>query len=629
MCGITGFLDFNRYSTESILQAMTDILYHRGPDDSGYYFDKNEIVFTGLGHRRLSILDLSPHGHQPMRFQHLVITYNGEVYNFKEIRVELEQYNYRFDSYTDTEVILKAYHRWGTAMVHRFNGMFAFAIYDMNTQKLLLFRDRAGIKPLYWYFKDNLFVFASELKSFHQHPCFQKELNNDGLALFLQYGYIPQPHTIFKYCYKLKGGHYLTIDLRNKNITDTKYWDVIDCYQKPKLEISECEAIEETERLLKSSFEYRMVSDVPVGMFLSGGYDSSVVTAILQANRTERLKTFTIGFHEKKYNEAYHAKKIAEYLGTEHTEYYCSPQEALDILPRLPEIWDEPFGDPSAIPTILVSRLARKQVTVSLSADGGDEAFGGYDKYISIYRKKRILEKLPKCTYDLFRTLLKSPITHLMAGTLGMFNATDRLKRWSSMIGYDECGILTIDASKFTTSELQHIMRVVYKTVPVDFNDRPGVSWLDNLLAIDYKTYQIDDILTKVDRATMSVSLEGREPLLDYRIIEYIARLDQTLKIRNGEKKYLLKKLAYKYIPQALLERPKMGFGVPISEWFKDELRNYLLYYLDKDRLKKENIFNEDSVVALRNHYLDGKRISVIGLWYILIFQMWKEKWYA
>jgi asparagine synthase (glutamine-hydrolysing) len=316
-------------------------------------------------------------------------------------------------------------------------------------------------------------------------------------------------------------------------------------------------------------------------------------------------------------------------LGTDHIEYYCSPQEALDILPCLPEIWDEPFGDPSTIPTILVSRLARKHVTVSLSADGGDETFGGYDKYINIYRKKRIFEKLPKCTYDLFRTLLKSPITHLMAGTLGMFNAKDRLKRWSCMIGCDESTMLAIDASKFTLLDLQHIMRVGYKKVPIDFDARPGVSWLDNLLAVDYKTYQIDDILTKVDRATMSVGLEGREPLLDYRIIEFAARLDPALKIKNGEKKYLLKQISYKYIPQALLERPKMGFGVPLNEWLKNEFHNYLFYYLDKDRLKKENIFNADAVVALRNRYLAGARMSVIGLWYILIFQMWKEKWYA
>jgi asparagine synthase (glutamine-hydrolysing) len=629
MCGITGFLDFNRHSTESILQNMTDVLHHRGPDDSGYYLDRNDSVFTGFGHRRLSILDLSPHGHQPMAFQHLVITYNGEIYNFEEIREELERYDYQFDSYSDTEVILKAYHKWGPEMVHRFNGMFAFALYDKKEQKLLLFRDRAGVKPLYWYFKDNLFLFASELKSFHQHPGFQKELNTDGLALFLQYGYIPQPHTIFQNCFKLKGGHYITIDLKNKNSTDTEYWDVIDCYRKPKLDISEKEAIEETEKLLKSAFEYRMISDVPVGIFLSGGYDSSIVTAILQKNRTERLKTFSIGFNEEKYNEAQHAKKIAEYLGTDHTEYYCNSQEARDILPLLPEIWDEPFGDPSCIPTILVSRLARKQVTVSLSADGGDEAFGGYNKYVSIYKCKRIVDRLPHCTHGWFRALLNSPVTILAADTLGMFDAKARLKRWSSMIGQDESTLLSITAQKFPLYELRAMLHVAYKPLHVDFDERPGVSWLDNLLAIDYKTYQVDDILTKVDHATMSVGLEGREPMLDYRIIEYVARLDPALKIKNEEKKYLLKKIAHKYIPKTLLDRPKMGFGIPINEWLKDDLRNYILYYFDKDRLKRENIFNVDAIIAFRNRCFENKKIDVMKLWHLLIFEMWKEKWYS
>jgi asparagine synthase (glutamine-hydrolysing) len=631
MCGITGFLDFNRQSTESVLQNMTNVLHHRGPDDSGCYLDRNERAFVGFGHRRLSILDLSSHGHQPMVFQHLIITYNGEVYNFKEIREELERYDYHFDSSSDTEVILKAYHKWGPEMVHRFNGMFAFALYDKNEQKVLLFRDRAGIKPLYWYFKNNLFLFASELKSFHQHPGFQKELNADGLALFLQYGYIPQPHTIFNNCYKLKGGHYLAIDLKNSNVTDTKYWDVIDCYREPKLDIPEEEAIEETERLLKSAFEYRMVSDVPVGIFLSGGYDSSVVTAILQKSRTERLKTFTIGFNEDKYNEAHYANRIAAYLGTDHTEYYCSSREALDILPLLPEIWDEPLGDPSCIPTVLVSRLARKQVTVSLSADGGDEAFGGYNKYESIYRCKCIVDRLPRCTYGLFRSLLKSPISHSVAGTLGMFDAQARLKRWSYIIGKDESALLAITSSKFTSQELGSILHTAYKEVPIDFDDRPGVSWLDNLLAIDYKTYQVDDILTKVDRATMSVGLEGRDPLLDYRIIEYVARLDPGLKIKNGEKKYLLKQIAHKYIPKTFLDRPKMGFGIPVNEWLKGELRDCILYYLDRDRLKKESIFNADTIIAFRNQFfvpVANKGVDGMKLWHLLIFQIWKEKWY-
>jgi asparagine synthase (glutamine-hydrolysing) len=630
MCGITGFLDFNRHSTEFILQNMTDVLHHRGPDDSGYYLDRNETVFAGFGHRRLSILDLSSQGHQPMVFQHLVITYNGEVYNFKEIREELKQYDYKFDSNTDTEVILKAYHKWGPEMVHRFNGMFAFALYDKKEQKLLLFRDRAGVKPLYWYFMNGLFLFASELKSFHQHPDFQRELNADGLALFLQYGYIPQPHSIFNSCYKLKGGHYLAVDLRNGNIADTQYWDVMDCYRWPKLQIAETEAIEETERILRSAFEYRMVSDVPVGMFLSGGYDSSVVTALLQSNRTERLKTFTIGFYEEKYNEARYAKHIAEFLGTDHTEYYCTPKDAFAILPLLPEIWDEPFGDPSSLPTVLVSRLARNNVTVSLSADGGDEAFGGYTKYTSILSKKGILAAVPHFTYGFLRNILRSPVTHLFAEKAGMFYLENRLNRLSYMLGQDECGILQFASSRFTAHDVSAMLIGGFKNVSTGFEERLGSkSLLDNLLSVDYKTYQIDDILTKVDRATMSVGLEGREPFLDHHIIEYAAQLPASLKIMNGNKKYLLKQIAHTYIPKELLDRPKKGFSVPILEWFRDELREYFLHYLDRERLTREGIFNADMVILLRDKYLNGASVGIEKLWFMLMFEMWKEKWYA
>jgi asparagine synthase (glutamine-hydrolysing) len=402
----------------------------------------------------------------------------------------------------------------------------------------------------------------------------------------------------------------------------------MDCYRQPKLRLSEEDATEETERLLKSAFEYRMVADVPVGMFLSGGIDSSVVTALLQADRKEKLKTFTIGFNEKGYNEAEYAKEIAAYLGTDHTEYYCSQKDALDILPLLPEIWDEPFGDPSAIPTTLVSRLARQRVTVSLSADGGDEAFGGYNKYIGIYKKGTVLKKIPKVAYGLVKTSLKNYLFQSGAATLGMFDARNRLSRWAEMVGYDESEILSIDASKFSGNEYKEIIAGNISPLSTDFNERlESDEWLDNLLALDYKTYQIDDILTKVDRAGMSVSLEGREPLLDYRIIEFVSRLSPELKIRNGEKKYLLKQIAYKYIPRRLLDRPKMGFGIPLREWFREDLREYVSRYLDNGRITKEGILNPRAVAAVRDEYLSSERVSETKVWLILMFEMWKEKW--
>jgi asparagine synthase (glutamine-hydrolysing) len=627
MCGITGFIDFNGHTREPVLHSMTDALYHRGPDDGGYFYIHHENQVIGLGHRRLSILDLSANGHQPMMFNNLTITYNGEIYNFNEIRTKLEEKGYRFDSNTDTEVILKAYHCWGIKMLNRFNGMFAFALYDNETQRLTLVRDRAGVKPLYYYFKGGLFLFASELKSFHQHPQFCKELNNDGLALFLQYGYILQPHTIYRNCYKLKGGHYLTLDLKNQNIVDIPYWDVMDCYRQPKFSISEEEAIDETEKILKSAFEYRMVSDVPVGLFLSGGYDSSTVAAILQANHTEKIKTFTIGFYEKEFNEADSAKKIAGYLGTDHREYYCTQKDVAEILSHLPEIWDEPFGDPSAIPTILVSRLAREKVTVSLSADGGDEIFGGYNKYTFIGQKRKLINRLPKYSQELFKFILRNPAAGFVAKLGGMPNAEGRLKRLSYAWGKDDNDMLAILSTDFTDSDLSEYLSIPFNKVSTDFDDRLNSFWLDNFQSVDYKTYQVDDILTKVDRASMSVSLEGREPMLDHRIIEYVARLDPAFKIKNGVKKHLLKQIAYKYIPKKLLDKPKKGFGIPVQKWCRKEICGFLPEYLNKDLLKKEAIFNVNKVLNLRDAYLSGKKVSFSKLWNILMFQMWKERW--
>jgi len=382
MCGIAGFCDFNKKLNYNNLVEMTDILHHRGPNDSGYSFYENECANIGLGHRRLSILDLTSHGHQPMQFEQFEIIYNGEIYNFKEIRVELELYQYTFTSDSDTEVIIKAYHKWGVKAVDKFNGMFSIAIYDNINDKLVLIRDRAGVKPLYYYKFDNLFLFASELKSFYNVKLFKKNINKDSVKEYLKFGYIPQPLSIFKNTYKLKAGNYLEYNLQTQILDIKTYWNIDKFYENEKLDVSFDEALHTTEELLKSSFNYRMVSDVPVGVFLSGGYDSSAVSAILQANTTSKIKTFTIGFKEEKYNEAVYAKKVAKHLGTEHYEHYLSKKDALDILPTLPEIYDEPFGDSSAIPTIMVSKFAKQHVTVALSADGGDELFSGYLRII-------------------------------------------------------------------------------------------------------------------------------------------------------------------------------------------------------------------------------------------------------
>ncbi len=632
MCGISGFIDFNKKIDKDTLIQMTDVLHHRGPDDSGYSLHTLSQANVGLGHKRLSILDLSKHGHQPISFDKIEIVYNGEVYNFSEIKKELESLGYRFESHSDTEVILKAYHKWGLDAVHKFNGMFAFALLDKNRQKVYLLRDRAGVKPLYWYQKGSTILFASELKSFHKYEEFDKEINLEAVALFLQYQYIPQPHSIFRYCKKLKAGHFLEIDLETKKVSEHCYWDVIDYYNKPKLDISEDEAINETEKLLLRAFEYRLVADVPVGIFLSGGYDSSVVTALLQANRTEKLKTFTIGFFEKGFDEAPYAARVAEYLGCDHTQYYCTQKDALKIIPDLPFIYDEPFADASAIPTTLVSSLARKKVTVSLSADGGDEIFAGYDKYTQTLKYHNFFTKFPGIIHTPMTSIMNMINPEYIPLMNKTYNFKTRYEKVKEILKSQNCvEAMDYTGMYFTPSETKSILKKELCDIKTNFQQAHLLNNtnddINKMLAIDYKTYMSDDILTKIDRATMSVSLEGREPLLDHSIIEFAAQLPSNYKYKDGNKKYILKQITHKYLPKEMMDRPKMGFGVPIYDWFKDELRDYFLTYLDEERLEKEGIFNVKEIITLRDKYLNGKAENVEKLWSILMFEMWYEKW--
>jgi asparagine synthase (glutamine-hydrolysing) len=630
MCGIAGFCDFSKKSSNDILKNMTNVLHHRGPDDSGYFYNENAYSQIALGHRRLSILDLSIHGHQPMSFEHLDIVFNGEVYNFKEIKKELLELGYCFYSDSDTEVILKSYHKWGIKAVDKFNGMFAITIYDKKNNKLILIRDRAGVKPFYYYKKDSLILFSSELKSFHQHPNFQKEINKNSLFLYLQFGYIPEPHSIFKDTYKLKAGHFIEIDLKSQKFEEKKYWDVIDFYNKPKLDISEDQAIETTEELLKSSFEYRMVSDVPVGVFLSGGYDSSVVTAILQSGRTEKLNTFTIGFKEKGFDEAPYAKDVAKYLGTNHTEYYCTQRDALEIIPKLCEIYDEPFGDSSAIPTILVSQLARKDVTVSLSADGGDEIFAGYSKYtttLNYFNKFSFIPNSIKFALSLTMDNINPNYIPILNKT---YNFSTRYEKINGILkSKDIIEAMKYTSEYFTLKERKAILKTSFENLETNFDSKISdiTDDINKMLAIDYKTYMVDDILAKVDRATMSVSLEGREPLLDYRLIEFVSQLPSNLKYKDGDKKWLLKQITHKYLPKKMMDRPKQGFGVPLTEWFRDELKDYFMVYLDEKRIEKEGLFDSKEIIELRDSYLLGNKENVQKLWFLLMFEMWYEKW--
>lgn len=630
MCGLAGFIDFNKRSKRSDLVNMTDILHHRGPNDSGYELYKLQNANIGLGHRRLSILDLSNHGSQPMDFEHYTIVYNGEIYNFREIRRELENCNYSFSSDSDTEVILKAFHKWGIKSVDKLNGMFLIVILDRKKNKVTIIRDRAGVKPCYYYYENDTFLFSSELKSFHEHPGFERSINFSSLGDYLQYGYIAEPYSIFENTYKLESGFYLEIDISAKKVQKGKYWDVMDFYNKPKIKIGEEEALAEVENLMMSSFNYRMVSDVPVGIFLSGGYDSSIVTAMLQSERTEKLNTFTIGFEEKGFDEAPYAKAIASHLGTNHTEYYCTQKDALSIIPKLCDVFDEPFGDISAIPTVLVSQLAKKDVTVSLSADGGDEIFAGYSKYELCLNYLRGVDKIP----TLFRSPLSSVMSSLNPKYIPYFNQTYNfetkyLKATNALLAKNAVELMKLSSQHFTRNQITTLLKPQIRNMKTNFDLKTNNhnDALNSMLAIDYKTYMVDDVLTKVDRATMSASLEGREPLLDYRLIEFVAQLPSELKYKNGVKKYLLKKITHKYLPEKLMDRKKMGFGVPISDWFKDELKEYFLTYLSKERLEREGIFNVDEVIRLRNRFLNGNNEGARRLWFILMFELWYEKW--
>ncbi|MBX2933361.1 MAG: asparagine synthase (glutamine-hydrolyzing) [Ferruginibacter sp.] len=632
MCGISGFADFNKKTSKEILQQMNRAMLHRGPDGEGYAEFKTDTASIGLGHRRLSIIDLSEGGAQPKAFQKLHITYNGEIYNYEEIKNELERKGHQFNSHSDTEVILHAYNEWGSAALQKFIGMFAFVIYDEDKKQLFACRDRAGVKPFFYYFKDGLFLFASELKALMHHPNFKKEINTDAVAAFLQYGYVPSPHCIFTNTYKLKPGHFLFINLQNQQLQTTQYWNVYDAYNKPKLDISLPDAITETEKLLTSAFQYRMVSDVPVGVFLSGGYDSSCVTAILQKNNTEKIKTFTIGVPDAGLNEAPFAKEIAAHLGTDHTEYYCTQKEALEIIPTLPFFYDEPFADSSAIPTTLVSRIAREKVTVALSADAGDEIFAGYNRYDYMLKYGKKIQNIP----GFIRNGIVALMNVIPADSIPLMN-----KKYLFHSRYEKLKGLLKDPSEkqfFKSMSRQINEKNILKLFKSNVSEIPTAfdsnelkdeqySILSYMMAIDYQTYLVDDILQKVDRAGMSVSLEGREPFLDHRIIEWAAQLPLEYKYNQGNKKFIIKEIVHQYIPQQMMDRPKMGFGIPIAKWLEKDLKPFVDNYFSEEFIKKQNIFNNDEVQRIKNSFYNGKSERAEKIWFILMFQMWYDKW--
>lgn len=626
----------------SSVRSMVAAIRYRGPDDSGVWCDERAGI--GLGHARLSILDLSPEGHQPMvsvsgRY---VIVFNGEVYNFAELRSELEIVGQKFRGHSDTEIMLAAFEEWGIEKaVPRFVGMFAFALWDRHTRTLTLGRDRLGEKPLYYGWQGETFLFGSELKALRAHPAFMAEVDRNALALLLRHNYIPAPYSIYQGISKLLPGCLLTVSLSQRNPRIAPYWSgkqAIEAGVTHPFEGSESTAVSALEALLKDAVGQQMVADVPLGAFLSGGVDSSTVVALMQAQSSRPVKTFTVGFHEEGYDEAPHAKSVARHLGTEHTELYVMPKEAMSVIPRLPALYDEPFSDSSQIPTFLVSELARRHVTVSLSGDGGDELFGGYNRYFwatNIWRRvgwapqpmrsalAGALMALPPSAWNgVFMSLSRFlPVGWRYA------NPGDKLHKLAEVLAVrtpEEIYLGLVSHWKQPTEVVRgsHEPPTVL-TDPARWADLPDFE--QRMMYLDQMTYLPDDILTKVDRAAMGVSLETRVPFLDHRVVEFAWSLPLSMKIRHGQGKWLLRQVLYRHVPKELMERPKMGFGVPIDMWLRGPLKGWAEELLDEARLQREGYFNPRPIRRKWAEHLTGRRNWSYYLWDVLMFQAWLE----
>lgn len=630
MCGICGFVDFRKKHKPDILNRMVQALNHRGPDGHGTSVFESIDASIGLGHTRLSIIDLTVGGKQPMQFGSLNIVFNGEVYNYKEIRKELLGLGHIFNTESDTEVVLHAVSEWGQAAVNRFIGMFVYAVYDSSENTLSITRDRPGVKPLYYFFRDGVFLFGSELKSLMAHPAFEKIIDHRSVSNYFRLGYVPAPDSIFQNCHKLEPGHQLVLSLKDRQVDVKQYWSVTDYFRQPKLEIDYSLAQSELKAILYSSCKYRMVADVPVGVFLSGGYDSTAVTALLQTEMTDKLKTFTIGFQEGN-NEAPFARKVAAYLGTDHSEYICTAKDAQDIIPTLSYFFDEPFGDSSAIPTSLVSKLARKHLTVALSADGGDEVFCGYKAHFNLFQRNRLLNQVPSFLKPYLQGI--APYVRETGLPLGDVFRHKAASAFESLSRNEvlQAQVLFRNMREMPSSYVRALLNIDDKPYMTPYNSGDIVGFhhfIEQAMSADYLSYLPDDILTKVDRATMMVSLEGREPLLDHRIIEFAARLPVSYKYAGGSNgKKILKDIVHKLVPIELMDRPKSGFSIPIASWLRGELSYLLEEYLNEEAIGESGLFNVEFTLNQIRNFKNGKDGYFLNIWYLLMFQMWYAQW--
>ncbi|MCU7879177.1 MAG: asparagine synthase (glutamine-hydrolyzing) [Candidatus Thiodiazotropha sp. (ex Lucinoma aequizonata)] len=646
MCGIAGILNSSQSGDTLLANArrMADTLVHRGPDDNGVWMERDQGL--ALAHRRLSILDLSQEGHQPMasacgRYR---IVFNGEIYNHATLRNELEHTGVTgWHGHSDTEVMLAAIATWGIpAALERFSGMFAFALWDRETRSLTLARDRVGEKPLYYGYNGKLFLFGSELKALRAHPDFKSEINRHSLALMQRLAYIPAPYSIYQGIHKLPPGTLLTIQPGHRvEFRPESYWSarrVAEQGQHALFNGTEEEALDTLEHLLSNTISQQMIADVPLGAFLSGGVDSSITVALMQVQSSRPVKSFTIGFWEDSFNEAENAKAVATHLGTDHTELYISPKQALDVIPLLPELYDEPYGDSSQIPTYLVSQLARQQVTVSLSGDGGDELFGGYNRYHWV---KQLWHKLSWAPVPL-RRVLANRLTALSPTTWDrIFNALrpvtpvslrhqnpgDKVHKLAQIVAAcDPEEIYWSLVSLWKDPEVLVLDSHEPVTVFTDPTQRTNLAELEHrMMLMDTLTYLPDDIMVKVDRAAMGVSLETRLPLLDHKLLEFAWSLPLEMKIRGNEQKYLLRKLLYRHVPASIIERPKMGFGIPLADWLRGPLRDWSEALLDERRLGEEGYFNPAMVQRYWKEHLSGQHNWSYHLWNVLTFQAWHD----
>ena len=649
MCGIAGFIDSNKYYSGSPthIRKMTSTLTHRGPDDEGVWIDSQ--IGVALGHRRLSIIDLSQQGHQPMisASERYVIAYNGEIYNFKKIRQELDQINFeskqniRWRGHSDTEVILTAIEQWGLEKAaERFNGMFAFALWDRNMRLLHLVRDRLGKKPLYYGWQGKSFVFGSELKALKPYPDFQGEIDRNVLLLLFRYGYIPGPYSIYEGINKLKPGVILTLksDDLFSDPMQQNYWSLKEVAERSittPFKGTEDEAVEHFDGLLRDAIRLRMISDVPVGAFLSGGIDSSAVVALMQTISQQPVKTFTLGFSDDAYNEATHAKEIAKYLRTDHTELYVTPKQVLDVIPQLPKLYDEPFADSSQVPTFLVSQLARNQLKVCLSGDGGDEIFGGYNNYNYIWKLHEKIKSFANLPTFAGKSLQKAfsldrlKRLELFFGKLGpgkFKKLKNKLKTFEAIFFCktpEEYFLWELSSKK----DLSSLVVGAIEPLTVYTNKSQWVNMPDIIqgtMLLDSLCYLPDNGLTKVDRASMGVGLEVRIPLLDHRIVDFAWKIPLSMKIRSHNRKWILRQVLYKYVPKELIEKPKKGFTMPTKHWLRGPLRDWAEDLLDERRLKEEGYLNPGPVRSMWSNHLSGKS-SLGNIWNILMFQLWLQ----